>query len=54
MRPRALITRQTEVVMAELQLRFPRWIGVVCADFESQRRFYRDVLALGEVDQGEG
>jgi catechol 2,3-dioxygenase-like lactoylglutathione lyase family enzyme len=40
--------------MAEIKLAFPKWIGVVCADFEAQRRFYRDVLALREVDQGEG
>lgn len=34
-------------------LQFPRWIGVVCADLEGQRRFYRDVLALPELDHGE-
>ena len=39
--------------MAEMNLRFPKWIGVVCADFEAQRRFYRDVLALHEEDYGE-
>jgi catechol 2,3-dioxygenase-like lactoylglutathione lyase family enzyme len=40
--------------MAEVRLGFPRWIGVVCADFEAQRHFYREILALREVDQGEG
>ncbi len=25
-----------------------------CADFEAQKRFYREVLALREADQGEG
>jgi catechol 2,3-dioxygenase-like lactoylglutathione lyase family enzyme len=39
--------------MSELNLRFPKWIGVVCSDFEAQRRFYRDILAMREVDQGE-
>jgi catechol 2,3-dioxygenase-like lactoylglutathione lyase family enzyme len=42
-----------EVLMGEMKLAFPKWIGVVCADFEAQRRFYRDVLALREVAQGE-
>jgi catechol 2,3-dioxygenase-like lactoylglutathione lyase family enzyme len=36
-----------------VELQFPRWIGVVCADLEGQRRFYRDVLGLREADQGE-
>ena len=40
--------------MGEVKLAFPKWIGVVCVDFEAQRRFYRDMLALREVAQGEG
>lgn len=39
--------------MSQMKLGFPQWMGVVCADFEAQRRFYREVLALPEVDQGE-
>ncbi len=31
-----------------LELGWPIWIGVVCDDFEAQRRFYRDVLGLAE------
>jgi predicted enzyme related to lactoylglutathione lyase len=34
-------------------LRWPNWIGVVAEDFEVQRRFYRDVLGLPELDAGE-
>lgn len=37
-----------------MKLGFPKWVGVVCADFEAQRRFYREVLALPELDRGEG
>jgi catechol 2,3-dioxygenase-like lactoylglutathione lyase family enzyme len=33
-----------------MDLQFPRWIGVVCADFDRQRAFYREVLGLREVD----
>lgn len=40
--------------MAETELQFPRWIGVVCDDLAAQRRFYRDVLGLPEQDAGEG
>ena len=40
--------------MTEAKLGFPKWIGVVCADLEAQRRFYHDVLGLREADQGEG
>ncbi|HXP19398.1 MAG TPA: VOC family protein [Streptosporangiaceae bacterium] len=40
--------------MGEIKLRFPQWIGVVCADFDAQRRFYRDVLALRETGEGDG
>jgi catechol 2,3-dioxygenase-like lactoylglutathione lyase family enzyme len=39
--------------MTANRLGFPKWIGVVCADLEGQRSFYRDVLALREVDAGE-
>jgi len=34
-------------------LRYPRWIGVVCDDFEQQRTFYRDVLGLRETERGD-
>jgi len=33
---------------------WPIWIGVVCEDFENQRRFYRDVLGMTEIDGEEG
>ncbi|MGH9105346.1 MAG: VOC family protein [Acidimicrobiales bacterium] len=36
-----------------MDLRFPRWVGVVCADLDAQRRFYRDVLGLREADHGD-
>lgn len=36
-----------------MDLQFPRWIGVVCADLNEQRRFYRDVLRLREADVGD-
>jgi catechol 2,3-dioxygenase-like lactoylglutathione lyase family enzyme len=39
--------------MTETRLGFPKWIGVVCANLDGQRRFYRDVLALREADAGE-
>jgi predicted enzyme related to lactoylglutathione lyase len=42
------------VVMGGGSLRWPNWIGVVAEDFESQRRFYGDVLGLQELDAGEG
>jgi predicted enzyme related to lactoylglutathione lyase len=37
-----------------MKLGFPRWVGVVCEDFEKQRSFYRDVLELTESDVGDG
>ena len=30
------------------------WIGIVCDDFEAQRRFYRDVLGLKETRHDSG
>jgi catechol-2,3-dioxygenase len=30
-------------------LGWPSWIGVVCEDLESQRRFYREVLGFREL-----
>lgn len=30
--------------------RWPSWLGLVVDDLEAQRRFYRDVLGLDEVD----
>lgn len=35
------------------QFSWPIWIGIVCEDLESQRRFYTDVLGLVEVDVAE-
>lgn len=32
---------------------WPIWIGVVCEDFEKQRRFYRDVPGMPEIDSEE-
>lgn len=39
--------------MDGMNLRFPRWIGVVCRDFDAQRRFYRQVLGLRETARGD-
>jgi catechol 2,3-dioxygenase-like lactoylglutathione lyase family enzyme len=39
--------------MTATRLGFPKWIGVVCADLDRQRRFYRDVLGLREADAGD-
>jgi catechol 2,3-dioxygenase-like lactoylglutathione lyase family enzyme len=36
-----------------MELRFPKWIGVVCEDLDRQRGFYRDVLGLREIDKGD-
>jgi catechol 2,3-dioxygenase-like lactoylglutathione lyase family enzyme len=36
--------------MSDLDLGWPRWIGVVADDLEAQRRFYRDVLGLQELE----
>ena len=35
------------------KLGWPVWIGVVCEDLGTQRRFYRDVLGLSELKAGE-
>ena len=40
--------------MKQSILKWPVWIGVVCEDFEGQRKFYRDVLGLNEVRSGDG
>ena len=40
--------------MSEIDLRFPKWIGVVCGDLEQQRHFYGDILGLREADRGAG
>jgi catechol 2,3-dioxygenase-like lactoylglutathione lyase family enzyme len=37
-----------------MEIGFPRWIGVVCEDFEKQRAFYRDVMGLHENSEGDG
>ena len=39
--------------MGELKLGWPVWIGVVSEDLEGQRRFYRDVLGLQEMEAGD-
>ena len=40
--------------MGAAELKWPNWIGVVAEDLEAQRRFYRDVLGLRELDAGDG
>ena len=40
--------------MTALELGWPNWLGVVAQDLEVQRRFYREVLGLRELDVGEG
>jgi predicted enzyme related to lactoylglutathione lyase len=37
-----------------VDLGFPTWVGVVCEDLESQRRFYEDVLGFQAVREGDG
>jgi catechol 2,3-dioxygenase-like lactoylglutathione lyase family enzyme len=39
--------------MGELRLDWPVWIGVVAEDLEAQRRFYREVLGLRELQATE-
>src|SRR5438128_8001885 len=39
--------------VAELNLRWPNWIGVVVRDMDAQRRFYREILGLRELKAGE-
>jgi catechol 2,3-dioxygenase-like lactoylglutathione lyase family enzyme len=36
--------------MTEPLLGWPSWVGVVAENLEAQRRFYRDVMGLREVD----
>jgi predicted enzyme related to lactoylglutathione lyase len=40
--------------MSFADLTWPNWIGVVAEDLETQRRFYREVLGLMELDAGDG
>lgn len=40
--------------MAQIQLQWPTWIGVVAENLEPQRRFYRDTLGLRETEAGAG
>jgi catechol 2,3-dioxygenase-like lactoylglutathione lyase family enzyme len=35
-----------------VKVRFPRWIGVVCEDFDRQRAFYQDALGFREMAAG--
>src|SRR5438105_14024701 len=44
--PRAI---RLEVEMNESRIRWPTWIGVICDDLETQRRFYRDALGFRET-----
>jgi len=37
-----------------VELRWPTWIGVVAADLERRRRFYRDTLGFRETGGSEG
>ena len=37
-----------------MELGFPSWVGVVCEDLESQRRFYEEVLGMHAVRDGDG
>ena len=37
-----------------MELGFPTWVGVVCEDLESQRRFYEEVLGMAPVRDGAG
>jgi predicted enzyme related to lactoylglutathione lyase len=39
--------------MTKLDLGWPVWIGVVAEDLEAQRRYYRDVLGLTELEAGD-
>lgn len=39
--------------MEALRLRWPIWIGVVCDDVSKQRRFYRDMLGMRELEAGD-
>ncbi len=32
---------------------WPNWLGLVAEDLEAQRRFYGEVLGLGEMDAGD-
>jgi catechol 2,3-dioxygenase-like lactoylglutathione lyase family enzyme len=40
--------------MADAEMKWPNWIGVVAEDLETQRRFYRDALGLRELGAGAG
>ena len=33
--------------------RWPNWLGIVVEELEGQRRFYRNVLGIAELDAGE-
>jgi predicted enzyme related to lactoylglutathione lyase len=37
-----------------MELGFPTWVGVVCEDLDSQRRFYEEVLGMAPVRDGDG
>ncbi|MFN2591017.1 MAG: VOC family protein [Actinomycetota bacterium] len=36
-----------------MDLGWPIWIGIVADDLDAQRRFYRDILGLAEMAEGE-
>jgi predicted enzyme related to lactoylglutathione lyase len=39
--------------VGQVNLGWPVWIGVVTDDLEAQRRFYRDVMGLRELEAGD-
>jgi len=53
-RPGADAKNDASQSAATLRLGWPIWIGIVCDDFEGQRRFYRDVLGFKETKRGAG
>jgi catechol 2,3-dioxygenase-like lactoylglutathione lyase family enzyme len=44
----------SQVNGSDPKLRFPNWVGVVCADLPAQRRFYREVLGFREIESSDG
>jgi predicted enzyme related to lactoylglutathione lyase len=40
--------------VASTSLKWPNWVGIIAADLPRQRLFYRDVLRLKELGEGDG
>jgi predicted enzyme related to lactoylglutathione lyase len=40
--------------MADVEIAWPNWIGIVVEDMTVQRRFYRDALGFPELGAGDG